>query len=184
MEFVSCVGNKIILRSVSGLFKSGQLTAILGPSGAGKSTLLNVLAGYKCAEVTGSVSINGHPRNLRQFRKLSRYIMQEDLLQPHITVQEAMLMAASLKLGDLLSKEKKLAVIEEILDMLRLMNAKNTVTSRLSGGERKRLSIALELVNNPPVIFLDEPTTLSRSTLGSLRLVPSSTSIDTSEAQC
>nr|CAD7400973.1 unnamed protein product [Timema poppensis] len=114
----------------------------------------------RCAEVTGSVSINGHPRNLRQFRKLSRYIMQEDLLQPHITVQEAMLMAASLKLGDLLSKEKKLAVIEEILDMLRLMNAKNTVTSRLSGGERKRLSIALELVNNPPVIFLDEPTTL------------------------
>nr|CAD7568963.1 unnamed protein product [Timema californicum] len=112
-----------------------------------------------CAEVTGSVSINGHPRNLRQFRKLSRYIMQEDLLQPHITVQEAMLIAASLKLGDLLSKEKKLAVIEEILDMLRLMNAKNTVTSRLSGGERKRLSIALELVNNPPVIFLDEPTT-------------------------
>nr|CAD7452776.1 unnamed protein product [Timema tahoe] len=114
-----------------------------------------------CAEVTGSVAINGHPRNLGQFRKLSRYIMQEDLLQPHITVQEAMLIAASLKLGDLLSKEKKLVVIEEILDMLRLMKARNTVTSRLSGGERKRLSIALELVNNPPVIFLDEPTTES-----------------------
>ncbi|CAG2062224.1 unnamed protein product [Timema podura] len=85
--------------------------------------------------------------------------MQEDLLQPHITVQEAMLIAASLKLGDLLSKEKKLVVIEEILGMLRLVNARNTVTSRLSGGEKKRLSIALELVNNPPVIFLDEPTT-------------------------
>lgn len=152
-------GSKMILRSVSGLFRSGELTAILGPSGAGKSTLLNVLAGYKTGDATGAININGRPRDLAVFRKLSRYIMQEDLLQQHITVHESMTIAADLKLGNTLSKAQKLTAIDEILDMLRLTKARDTQTSRLSGGERKRLSIAQELVNNPPVIFLDEPTT-------------------------
>ncbi|GLV33100.1 uncharacterized protein CBL_10447 [Carabus blaptoides fortunei] len=151
--------SKVILRSLNGTFPAGNLTAILGPSGAGKSTLLNILAGYKSREATGSITINGEPRNIRQFRKLSRYIMQEDLLQPLLTVQECMLIAADLKLSRELSHMKKLTAISEVLDMLRLSNAKDTTTDRLSGGERKRLSIALELVNNPPVIFLDEPTT-------------------------
>lgn len=152
-------GSKVILRSVSGLFKSGQLTAILGPSGAGKSTLLNVLAGYKCGDAGGSVLVNGKPRVLKQFRKMSRYIMQEDLVQPKLTVLECMLIAADLKLGDGVSKQEKLETVLEILDMLRLLKSKKTLTDCLSGGEKKRLSIALELVNNPPVIFLDEPTT-------------------------
>nr|CAI5833822.1 unnamed protein product [Callosobruchus analis] len=78
--FVS--GSKLILRSISGEFKSGQLNAILGPSGAGKSTLLNILAGYK-------------------------YIMQEDLIQPMLTVEECMMVAADLKLGRLLKKSDK-----------------------------------------------------------------------------
>lgn len=152
-------GSKVILRSVSGLFKSGQLTAILGPSGAGKSTLLNALAGYKCGDVGGSVLVNGKPRSLKQFRRISRYIMQEDLVQPNLTVLEAMLIAADLKLGRGVTKQKKLETVLEILDMLRLVKCKKTLTNYLSGGERKRLSIALELVNNPPVLFLDEPTT-------------------------
>ncbi|XP_075974130.1 ATP-binding cassette sub-family G member 1-like [Anticarsia gemmatalis] len=151
--------SKIILRSINGDFRSGQLTAILGPSGAGKSTLLNILAGYRVAGASGVISTNGEPRDLRQFRKLSRYIMQEDLLQPYITVHEAMSIAADLKLGSDLSKAKKAIVVEEIIQLLRLTKPRNTATERLSGGERKRLSIALELLNNPPVIFLDEPTT-------------------------
>ncbi|CAB3223952.1 unnamed protein product [Arctia plantaginis] len=151
--------SKIILRGINGDFRSGQLTAILGPSGAGKSTLLNILAGYRLAGASGIISTNGEPRNLKQFRKLSRYIMQEDLLQPYITVQEAMSIAADLKLGTDLSNEKKTIIVEEIIQLLRLNKARNTTTERLSGGERKRLSIALELLNNPPVIFLDEPTT-------------------------
>ncbi|VEN59298.1 unnamed protein product [Callosobruchus maculatus] len=152
-------GSKLILRSISGEFKSGQLNAILGPSGAGKSTLLNILAGYKCRDATGSIMINGKARNLKQFRKMSRYIMQEDLIQPMLTVEECMMVAADLKLGRLLKKSEKLKAIDEILDLLRLSNTKYTSTNRLSGGERKRLSIALELLNNPPVLFLDEPTT-------------------------
>uniref|UniRef100_A0A1B6G7Z6 ABC transporter domain-containing protein n=1 Tax=Cuerna arida TaxID=1464854 RepID=A0A1B6G7Z6_9HEMI len=152
-------GSKVILRSVSGLFKSGQLTAILGPSGAGKSTLLNVLAGYKSGDASGSILINGEPRVLKVFHKMSRYIMQEDLLQPCLTVLESMLIAADLKLGHTVRRRQKLEMINEILELLRLTKCKKTLTSCLSGGERKRVSIALELVNNPPVIFLDEPTT-------------------------
>lgn len=152
-------GSKVILRSVSGEFKSGQLNAILGPSGSGKSTLLNILAGYKCQGATGSILINGEQRNIKQFRKMSRYIMQEDLIQPMLTVEEAMLVAANLKLSKSLKKKDKLNAIKEILELLRLSGTSKTRTNQLSGGERKRLSIALELLNNPPVLFLDEPTT-------------------------
>ncbi|XP_045534774.1 ATP-binding cassette sub-family G member 1 [Papilio machaon] len=151
--------SKLILRGINGEFKSGQLTAILGPSGAGKSTLLNVLAGYRVNGASGIISTNGQQRDLRQFRKLSRYIMQEDLLQPLITVREAMAMAADLKLGSDMTAHRKAVIVEEILHLLRLDKATDTSSERLSGGERKRLSIALELLNNPPVIFLDEPTT-------------------------
>ncbi|KAF5302198.1 hypothetical protein FQA39_LY10237 [Lamprigera yunnana] len=152
-------GKKIILRSVSGQFRSGQLTAILGPSGSGKSTLLNVLAGYKTIGSAGLVLVNGEPREMNQFRKISRYIMQENLLQPMLTTQELMMIAADLKLNRELSKADKLKMITEILEILRLTSAEHTITNQLSGGEKKRLSVALELIDNPPVIFLDEPTT-------------------------
>ncbi|KAL2732539.1 ATP-binding cassette sub-family G member 1-like [Vespula maculifrons] len=152
-------GSKVILRGISGQFKSGELTAILGASGAGKSTLLNILAGYKCEGATGSINVNGQPRDVNEFKKGSCYIMQNDLIQPKLTIYEAMCFAIDLKLGSKLTKTEKSAAIKEIMEILRLTNAKNTVSEELSGGEKKRLSIALELVNNPPVIFLDEPTT-------------------------
>ncbi|KAK7601451.1 hypothetical protein V9T40_008892 [Parthenolecanium corni] len=131
----------------------------MGSSGAGKSTLLNVLAGYKTGHSNGTILINGQPRSLNKFRKLSRYIMQEDLLQPNMTVLQNMKIAAHLKLGTTVTPAEKRRKIEEIMSMLRLAKTKNTMTSCLSGGEKKRLSIALELVSDPPIIFLDEPTT-------------------------
>ncbi|EFN78568.1 ATP-binding cassette sub-family G member 4 [Harpegnathos saltator] len=152
-------GSNLILKGISGQFKSGELTAILGPSGAGKSTLLNILAGYKCTEINGTVNINGQPRDINEFKKMSCYIMQQDLVQPKLTILEAMTFAADLKLGKRKSQFEKSTAINEILNILRLWKSRNTFTENLSGGERKRLMIALELVNNPPVIFLDEPTT-------------------------
>ncbi|KAG5307701.1 ABCG1 protein, partial [Acromyrmex insinuator] len=151
--------SKMILKGLSGQFKSGELTAILGPSGAGKSTLLNILAGYRCRNIGGSININGQLRDMQEFQKMSCYIMQNDLMQPNLTVFEAMSFAADLKLGRKKSKSQKCAAIDEILRILRLTGTRDTLTDRLSGGERKRLIIAFELVNNPPVIFLDEPTT-------------------------
>ncbi|XP_047509088.1 ATP-binding cassette subfamily G member 4 isoform X1 [Pieris napi] len=152
-------GTKEILHSVNGRLRPKQLIAIMGPSGAGKSTLLDVLSGYRISGVGGSIFINGRDRNMKRFKKMSCYIQQDDRLQGLLTVSENMTLAADLKLPTKLDKYEKGEVIEDILTNLGLYEHMHTRGAQLSGGQRKRLSIALELINNPLVMFLDEPTT-------------------------
>ncbi|KAM8715688.1 hypothetical protein ACLKA7_002695 [Drosophila subpalustris] len=156
-KFVS----KEILHGLNGNFRSGELTAIMGPSGAGKSTLLNVMSGFCASGVTGSIRVNGKPMatSSERFRRLSCYIHQDDLLRPQLMVGEIMLMAAHLKLGFKVTTAHKLTLIKHILSLLGLEHRYNVHSGKLSGGQKKRLAIALELISNPPVLYLDEPTT-------------------------
>lgn len=151
---------RCILQGVSGSFKCGELTAIMGPSGAGKSTLLNILTGFQ-KNFQGDLFYRSDDDeiNYKSFKKYSRYIQQEDALYTFFTVQETISMAAELKLENNSSRDLKNRIIDDILTSLDLMKTKDTICGRLSGGERKRFSIALEMLNDPLVMFLDEPTT-------------------------
>ncbi|XP_017099925.3 ATP-binding cassette subfamily G member 4 [Drosophila bipectinata] len=150
---------KEVLKGLTGYFKSGELSAIVGPSGAGKSTLLNILSGYTTYGYTGDFHVNGNRRDLKAFKPNVAFIRQDTSLQALLTVKEAMHFAANLKIGTYMTLPEKRERVTSILEAIGMYENRHTMTGQLSGGQKKRLAIALELVNNPPVLILDEPTT-------------------------
>jgi ABC transport system ATP-binding/permease protein len=152
-------GGKVILNNVTFGVPEKSLVAVIGPSGSGKSTLLRALTGYRPADV-GEV-LYDHRNLYTQFAELRQRIglvPQDDILHKELTVRTALRYAARLRFpGDVAEAERN-ARIDEVLAELKLdVHATKKITS-LSGGQRKRVSVALELLTKPSLIFLDEPT--------------------------
>lgn len=131
----------------------------MGCSGSGKTTLLNVLSGLACEKVCGSIKVNGSKSNYKAIRNVSAYIMQDDYLYRLLSVRESMNFAIKFKTGHQMNSQQQSEKIYSILNDLGLNDSQETFVMDLSGGQQKRLSIAIELVSDPKVLFLDEPTT-------------------------
>ncbi|CAF3970886.1 unnamed protein product [Adineta steineri] len=146
-----------LLDQVSGQIQPGQLVALMGPSGCGKTTLLNTLAGRALNGVTGNIWFNDQSYDRSMKRKLA-YVLQQDLFFEQLTVKQQLTYTGLLRLPNHLSRNDKLAQVEQIIDQLRIRKCANTPITLISGGEKKRVNIGTELLTNPSVIFLDEPT--------------------------
>ncbi|CAG9797172.1 unnamed protein product [Chironomus riparius] len=150
---------KTILNCVSGEFHSHELTAIIGLSGSGKSSLLDCISGFRVNNISGTITYNNDIISTRKIKEVSSYFMQEQMLHKFLTVNEFMNFAINVKCHKKFSKEEKEFRIENILRKLDITNQRNSYSQDLSGGQRKRLQIAIELVDDPKILFLDEPTT-------------------------
>ncbi|MFD3908682.1 FHA domain-containing protein [Streptomyces sp. CB04723] len=156
---VTVDGGKQILKDVSFGVPEKSLIAVIGPSGSGKSTLLKALTGYRPAD-QGDVLYDN--RNLyKQFAELRQRIglvPQDDILHKELTVSKALKYAARLRFPSDTTEAERQARITEVLAELKLDIHKDKRITSLSGGQRKRVSVALELLTKPSLIFLDEPT--------------------------
>jgi len=156
---VTVDGGKQILKDVSFGVPEKSLVAVIGPSGSGKSTLLKALTGYRPAD-QGEVLYDN--RNLyKQFAELRRRIglvPQDDILHKELSVKRALTYAAKLRFPADTTAAEREARIDEVLRELKLDVHKDKKVTSLSGGQRKRVSVALELLTKPSLIFLDEPT--------------------------
>ncbi|KAF3454238.1 hypothetical protein FNV43_RR04685 [Rhamnella rubrinervis] len=153
-----------LLSNVSGVFSPGVLTALVGSSGAGKTTLMDVLAGRKTGGyIEGDIRISGHPKEQRTFARVSGYVEQNDIHSPQVTVEESLMFSSALRLPKEVTPEKKREFVEQVMTLVELDSLREALvgmpgSSGLSTEQRKRLTIAVELVANPSIIFMDEPT--------------------------
>jgi ABC-type multidrug transport system ATPase subunit/predicted component of type VI protein secretion system len=152
-------GNKTLLENISIAARPGTLTAVIGPSGAGKSTLARLVAGYT-HPTTGTVSFEGHDIHAEYASLRSRIGMvpQDDVVHGQLTVNQALMYAAELRLPPDTSKEDRRQVVAQVLEELEMTRHADTRVDKLSGGQRKRASVALELLTGPSLLILDEPT--------------------------
>ncbi|KAH7447509.1 hypothetical protein KP509_01G109800 [Ceratopteris richardii] len=154
-----------LLKDVSGALKPGILTGLVGVSGAGKTTLLDVLAGRKTrGYIEGNINISGFPKKQDTFARIAGYCEQTDIHTPHVTVWESLMFSAWLRLPQDVDNNTKEMFVDEVMELVELDTIRDAIVglptkNGLTTGQRKRLTIAVELVANPSIIFMDEPTT-------------------------
>lgn len=152
-------GGKKLLNDVSLSVLPGEFVAIVGGSGAGKTTLLDAMAGLRPAS-SGTVLYNGRDyyKEIDDYRHVLGYVPQDDIIHGDLAVRQTLRYAAKLRLPRDTSKEHIEAAVDRRLEDLGLSERANLIVDRLSGGQRKRASIAIELLTEPRVFYLDEPT--------------------------
>ena len=150
------VRQKTILNNVSLSIQPGEFVAVIGESGAGKTTLIRALAGVS-RPTSGVVSVNGEPVGWRLTD--IGYLPQDEIVHPRLTVIESLRYAARLRLPSDSSAQDVEAAVGEVMNEVALTEHAQTRIDSLSGGQRKRVGLATELLNHPGLIFLDEPTT-------------------------
>ncbi|CAF1662100.1 unnamed protein product, partial [Adineta ricciae] len=154
---------KKILDDVSGIFKSG-MNAIMGPTGCGKSSLIDVLADRKDRKgLSGDIFLDGLPIS-STYKYMTGYVVQDDIICGTLTIQENIMFAANTRLGSNVPMAERRTRVNRIIDQLGLTHRADTrigteFSRGVSGGERKRTCIGMELVLQPKILFLDEPTT-------------------------
>jgi len=150
---------KVICNGVSIAIEPCELVAVIGGSGAGKSTVMNCISGYN-VPTNGQVFVNGVNlyENFEAFKNIIGYVPQSDIVYDNLTVCDMLKYTANLRLPNDTSEEEKINIIEDVINTVELSLHKNTLIRELSGGQRKRASIAVELLSNPNLFFLDEPT--------------------------
>lgn len=157
------IQERTILHGITGLASPGEILAVLGPSGSGKSTLLNALAGRSHGRgLTGTILANGKPLGRWTVRRTG-FVTQDDVLYPHLTVRETLVFCALLRLPRTLTRAEKAAAAEAAITELGLSKCADTIIGNsfirgVSGGERKRVCIAHEMLMSPSLLILDEPT--------------------------
>ena len=170
--------DKTILAGVSGRIAPGRVTAIMGPSGAGKTTFLSVLMGrkQKGSLAGGTLRINGVEGSLVDFRAITGFVPQNDVMLQELTVRENIAHSAYVRLGRGWARADIAIFIDAVIEVLGLTGCADTLTSKISGGQRKRANIGIELASAPCAIFLDEPTsgldsTAALQVCGTLRTI-------------
>jgi len=151
-------GRKTICNDVSLKIDPCELVAIIGGSGAGKSTIMNCISGYN-KPTSGTVSVNGTElySNFEAMKDIIGYVPQQDIVFDNLTVYSMLKYTAKLRLPKDTSEKELDSIILKVIDTVELTQRKDTMIKRLSGGQRKRASIAVELISDPTLFFLDEP---------------------------
>jgi len=153
------IDNKTILQDISLAIKPREFIGLMGPSGCGKSTLMDALNGLRPA-TGGNIFINDLDlyQNFNALRRSIGYVPQRDILHDALTVERTLFFAAKLRLPQGTSSESLYSIINEVIQTVGLVEQRHTAFRQLSGGQQKRLSLALELITKPSFLFLDEPT--------------------------